>query len=247
MGKNLSVQPTAKEIASIDAQLAAEAKDIADSIGAPTSNRIDIQDKTFKLPDGQILQAPIDMIIIDHISKNLFYEGEWDPKNPEGPICWAIDRVLDKMAPSDNAPAKQTKGNCKECPMNEWGSSGDGKACKNTRALAVLLPGIGAGTDLYTLNVSPTAIKGFDGFVGAVLKMFGTAPITVVTEVSFHPEKRWAYPIFSDPRPNEHYAAHFGRRKEARAMLEVEPQAGEPKGVPKAKVTNKPKTKRGKK
>lgn len=229
MGTSLSKKASTKEIANIDAQLAAEAAGIADSIGSPTTNRIDIQDKVFKLPDGQVLQAPLDMIIVDHISKNLFYEGEWDPKNPEGPICWAINRVLDDMAPSKNAPQLQTKGKCKECPMNEWGSSGDGKACKNTRALAVLLPTVGEGTDLFTLNVSPTAIKSYDGYVNAVLKMFNSSPIKVITEVMFHPEKRWAYPLFGDPRPNEHYAKHFGRRDEARAMLEVEPQAGEPK------------------
>jgi len=238
MGTSLSKKVSAKEIANIDAQLAAEAAGIADSIGAPSSNRIDIQDKVFKLPDGQVLQAPIDMIILDHISKNLFYEGEWDPKNPEGPVCWAINRVVGDLAPSKNAPAIQSRNGCKGCVMNEWGSSGDGKACKNTRALAVLLPNVGEGTDLYTLNVSPTAIKSFDGYVNMVLKMFNSSPIKVITEVMFHPEKRWAYPLFGDPRPNEHYAEHFGRRDEARAMLEVEPQAGEP---------DKPKSKKGKK
>lgn len=238
MGTSLSKKTSTKEIANIDAQLAAEAAEIADSIGAPSSNRIDIQDKAFKLPDGQILQAPLDMVIVDHISKNLFYEGEWDPKNPVGPVCWAINRVVDDLAPSKNGPAIQSKTNCKGCVMNEWGSSGDGKACKNTRALAVLLPTVGDGKTLYTFNVSPTAIKSFDGYVNAVLKMFTSPPIKVITEVMFHPEKRWAYPLFGDPRPNEHYAEHFGRRDEARTMLEVEPQAGEP-------IT--PKTKKGKK
>ena len=229
MGKKLSVQPTKQEIANIDAELAAEAAAIADSIGAPSSNRIDIQDKVFKLPDGQILQAPIDMIIVDHLSKNLFYEGEWDPKNPEGPICWAIHRDVKKLTPSKTAPQVQNKGDCDSCPMNEWGSSGEGKACKNTRALAVLLPNVGDGKELYTFNVSPTAIKSYDGYVNTVLKMFKTTPIKVVTEVMFHPEKRWAYPLFGDPRPNADYLEHFARRDEARAMLEVEPQAGEPK------------------
>ncbi len=238
MGKSLAKQPTAKEIANIDAQLAEEAAGIADSIGKPSSNVINIQDKVFKLPDGQVLQSPLDMIIVDHISKNLFYEGEWDPKNPEGPVCWAINRAVDDLAPSKNGPAIQSKTNCKSCVMNEWGSSGDGKACKNTRALAVLLPTVGEGKDLYTFNVSPTAIKSFDGYVNSILKMFKSPPIKVITEVMFHPEKRWAYPMFGDPRPNEHYAEHFARRDEARAMLEVEPQAGEHKPA---------KTKKGKK
>ena len=123
----------------------------------------------------------------------------------------------------------QPKEDCSASSMNEWGSSGEGKACKNTRALAVLLPDVDGGKELYTFNVSPTAIKSYDGYVNTVLKMFKTTPIKVVTEVMFHPEKRWAYPLFGDPRPNERYLEHFARRDEARAMLEVEPQAGEPK------------------
>jgi len=239
MGKNVVAKPTAKEIANIDAELAAEAAEIADSIGAPSSNVINIQDKVFKLPDGQIIQEPLDIIIVDHISKNFFYEGAWDPKNPEGPICWAINRVLSHLSPSKGVPEAQTKGDCEKCPMNEWGSDGDGKACKNTRALAVLLPNIGEGTQLYTLNVSPTAIKSFDGYVNAVLKMYKSPPIKVITEVSFHPDKRWAYPVFGNPQPNEHYAAHVARRPEARAMLEVEPKAGEPKSATKSKKGRK--------
>jgi hypothetical protein len=230
------VTHSAKELALIDAELAAEAAEIAESIGKPSSNIINIQDKVFKLPDGQILQEPLDVIIIDHISKNFFYEGAWDPKNPEGPVCWAINRKLSDLAPAASAPLPQTKGDCEKCPMNEWGSDGDGKACKNTRALAVLLPNIGDGKQLYTLNVSPTAIKSFDGYVNGVLKLFKAPPIKVLTEITFHPDKRWAYPVFGDPRPNEHYAEHMARRPEARAMLEVEPKAGEPKDAAKPKA-----------
>ena len=239
--KDVAVTYSAKELANIDAELAAEAAEIAESIGTPSSNVINIQDKVFKLPDGQILQEPLDVIIVDHISKNFFYEGAWDPKNPEGPICWAINRKLTDLAPSPNVPQAQTTGDCETCPMNEWGSDGDGKACKNTRALAVLLPDVGDGKQLYTLNVSPTAIKSFDGYVNAILKLYKAPPIKVLTEVTFHPDKRWAYPVFSDPRPNEHYAEHVARRPEARSMLEVEPKAGEPKtaGTPKPKAKAK--------
>lgn len=246
VSKAIAAKPSAKDLANIDAQLAAEAAEIAESIGAPSSNVISIQDKVFKLPDGQILQEPLDVIIVDHISKNFFYEGAWDPKNPEGPICWAINRKITDLAPSPNVPEAQTRGDCEKCPMNEWGSSGDGKACKNTRALAVLLPTIGDGTQLYTLNVSPTAIKSFDGYVNAVLKMYKAPPIKVLTEITFHPEKRWAYPVFGDPRPNEHYAEHVARRDEARAMLEVEPKAGEPKTVAKPAARKKTAARRGK-
>ena len=239
VSKAIAAAPSAKEIAAIDAQLNVEAKEIADSIGAPSSNVINIQDKVFKLPDGQLLEAPLDVIIVDHISKNLFYEGAWDPKNPEGPICWAINRTITDLTPSPTVPQAQTKGDCEKCPMNEWGSNGDGKACKNTRALAVLLPSVGEGTQLYTLNVSPTAIKSFDGYVSAILKMYKSSPIKVITEITFHPEKRWAYPMFGDPRANPNYAEHFARRDEARAMLEVEPKAGEPKSAPKTRKGRK--------
>ena len=64
------------------------------------------------------------------------------------------------LVPSDNAPDKQNDS-CRGCPMNSSAPpTGSGKARKNTRMLAVLPPDADSDTELWTLKVSPTGIKG---------------------------------------------------------------------------------------
>jgi hypothetical protein len=226
--KAVATRKTAgKDMVNVDAALKAEAAAIANTIGQPSSNVIRTTDKVFKLPDGQIIQNSLDVVIVDYTSKNLFYAKKYNPKNPEGPVCWSINKEIGAMKPSPTSPSIQCKTTCEACVLNEWGSDGEGKACKNTRALAVLLPTVGDGETLYTINVSPTGIKAFDGYINSINKLYEVVPIQMVTEIVFHPEKDWAFLLFQDPRPNEHYAKHFAFREQAKQMLEVEPQAGE--------------------
>ena len=107
--------------------------------------------------------------------------------------------------------------------MNQFGSNGTGKACKNSRLLAVLPPDADADTPMWTLATSPMANKGFDGFVTSVARVFQTPPVGVVVQVSFDPNETYAKLTFGNPQPNPSVADHFGRQEEARAMLAVEP------------------------
>jgi len=212
-----------KELANVTEQLAAEAASIADSIGKPSTNQIKVRDKVFTLPDGQIIQAPLQIVIIDFISQNKFYENAYNENNIEAPACFAISKTVSDMAPSENATDPQAD-DCNSCPMNEFGSDGNGKACKNTRVLAVTLPNV-EGDDIYTMSVSPTAIKAFDAYVGSIAKMFKAPPVRVITEAMFHPEKSYPSLMFGNPQPNENYAEDFARRSEAEDLLTVEPEA----------------------
>jgi hypothetical protein len=130
------------------------------------------------------------------------------------------------MAPSKNAPLAQAT-DCQSCPNNQFGSDGNGKACKNSRVLAVLPPDADEDTPMWLLNVSPTALKGFDGYVANVVRVFQTPPIGVVTTVTFDDSVSFAKLVFSDPQPNENIGAHFGRQEEAKALLAVEPDVSQ--------------------
>lgn len=215
--------PTGKEVANIDAQLAEEAENIQTQIGAPATKNISTKDKQFTLPGGLVLQAPLDIVIIDFLSMNSFYPEKYNASNPQPPVCFAISRSPTDMTPSKNGTDVQAKS-CGGCPMNEWGSDGDGKACKNTRVMAVMLASDDAATgEIYTMSVSPTALKAFDGYVGSISKLFKAAPIKVVTSVMFHPEKDYPSLMFGPPQPNGAYAVHFSRRAESSLLLEAEP------------------------
>lgn len=210
-------------IVSIQETLRAQAAAMAGRTGAPTGNSIRAtQDKMFQLPDGSKVAGPLELVVVEFTNKNVYYEGAYDANNITAPNCFAIHPLIKDMAPSANAPDKQCD-DCGSCPMNQFGSAGKGKACKNTRVLAVLPPDADESTPLWTLNVSPTALKNFDAFVAGVNRTFEMPPIATVVEVDFNEAETFASLTFSNPRPNENLAVHFARQAEAKALLEVEP------------------------
>lgn len=216
-------KPTSSAIVSIQEQLKAQVAAQASKIAPPSGINIRItQDKKFQLPDGSKVDGPLDLVIVDFVSRNSFYEGAYDPNNISPPACFAIHPEPKQMVPSDNSPAKQSD-DCASCPMNQFNSAGKGKACKNSRVLAVLPPDADADTPMWLLQVSPTALKGFDGYVGSVARTFQTPPIGVITSVDFNSGVTYASLNFGDPRPNENLAVHFARQAEAKELLMAEP------------------------
>lgn len=216
-------KPTGGAIVSIQEQLKAQAAAMAGRIAPPSGIAIKVtQDKKFLLPDGTKTDGPLELVVVDFVSRNEFYQGAYDQNAISPPACFAIHPEPKQMVPSKNSPEAQAD-DCASCPMNQFGSAGKGKACKNTRVLAVLPPDADESTPMWLLKVSPTAIKGFDGFVGNVARTFQMPPISVVVNVDFNPAETFASLTFSDPRPNDNLASHFARQEEAKELLAVEP------------------------
>ena len=214
---------SAGSIVSIQEQLKAQAAEMADRTAPASGNSIRVtQDKKFLLPDGTKVEGPLELVVVDFVSKNAFYEGAYDPKAIAPPACFAIGSNPLALVPSAKSPLPQST-DCAGCPNNQFGSSGDGKACKNSRAMAVLPPDGDADTPLWLLATSPTANKGFDGFVTSVARIFQVPPVGVIVDVDFDPNVTYAKLVFSNPRPNPNLAEHFARQEEARTMLAVEP------------------------
>lgn len=223
-------------VINIREMLAKNAAGMADRTAPAAGNYIRVtQDKQFVLPDGTKTPGPLQLVVVDFIASNRFYESAYDPKNPTPPACFAIDTNPQKMAPSANAPLAQAK-DCQACPMNQFGSDGDGKACKNSRILAVLPPDANEDTPMWLLATSPTANKGFDGFVTSVARVFQTPPVGVVVTVGFDPSVTYAKLTFSDPQAlgDEQLMAFYARQEEAMAMLTVEPDVSKFQPVAKA-------------
>ena len=182
------------------------------------------QDKSFTLPDGTKTREALQLVVVDFVSRNEYYEGAYNKDEIVPPNCFAIHPEPKQLAPSANSPDKQCD-DCASCPMNQFGSAptGAGKACKNTRVLAVMPPDADDDTEIWTLKVSPTAIKAFDGFVVGVNRAFQLPPVGVVVTVGFSDAKDFPSLEFTDPQLNENVAVHFGRQDEAREMLMREP------------------------
>lgn len=190
------------------------------------------QSKSLKLPDGSEVDT-IDLVVVDFTSTQSFYPLQFDPKNPVPPDCFAIGDNPKKLVPSENSPALQIdkkdcvegKG-CNVCPNFQWGSAGAGKACKSGRKLAVLPPDADKDTPIWILNVSPTAIKSFDGFANACARM-GTIPVGLVVTVTCDPAVDHASLRFQNPQPNENLEVHYARTDEARQLLAAEPDVSQ--------------------
>ena len=195
-------KPSSANIVSIQEALKAQAASMSERTAPPSGNSIRVtQDKQFILPDGTKTPGPLELVIVDFTSKNAFYEGAFDPKNIAPPACFSLGTDIKKMVPSKNAPVPQS-ADCGSCPMNQFGSAGAGKACKNSRMLAVLPPDADENTPMWTLSTSPTANKGFDGFVTSVARVFQMPPIGVVATVGFDESETYAKLVFSNPVPN---------------------------------------------
>lgn len=217
-------KPTSGNIVNIQEALKAQVALMAGRVAPPTGSMIRLtQDKQFSLPDGTKTPGPLQLVVVEFTNKNVFYETAFDQKNPTPPACFAIGTDLKAMVPSKNSPVLQSKSDCADCPMNAWGSKGDGKACANTKVLAVLPPDADADTPMWLLSVSPTAGKGFDKFVGDTARIFQMPPVGVVVTVGFNPTVTYASLTFTDPQPNPNVGDHFARQEEAKEMLAAEP------------------------
>lgn len=221
---------TGTAMVDVQAQLQKELENVADATSSSGGNKIRVtQGKMFVAPDGEETRGPIEVVIVDYTTHNLFYDEPFDRDNPQPPSCFAIAEPaslggkIKNMKPSPNASDPQADS-CETCPMNEWntGASGRGKACKNTRVLAIATTDADAETPLSSLSVSPTGLKSFDGMV-KTLKSKQTTPIQVVTEVSLSEEVDFPRLVFRPIEPNPHFEAHFARRAEAQALLQEEP------------------------
>jgi hypothetical protein len=196
---------------------------LANKTQPATGNKIRVtQDKQFALPDGTKTREPLHLVIVDFCSRNMFYEGAFDKDNVQPPTCFAIGEIPTKLVPSDNSPVKQADS-CAECPNNVFGSAGAGKACKNTRLLAVLPPDAKPEDPIWLLEVSPTAIKGFDGYVNGLASRMTLAPFSVVTTVSFDENKDYPSLTFGEPEPLDDAEPFVARIEEAQKMLAAEP------------------------
>lgn len=207
--------------ANYDEELAAEALKIRERIGAPSGDAIRVnKDKTFSLPTGESNER-LAVVVVNFVTMNQYYQGKYDPKNIQPPVCMAAGTDLATMKPFAKVAEPQNK-DCHTCWANQWGTDGKGKACKNQRVLAVLAPNYQVDGPLMLLKISPTGTRFWDSYVTQVINMAG-ALIKVVTEITFDPNVDYASLRFKIAGPNDGWKDAFARRGPALERLLVEP------------------------
>jgi hypothetical protein len=227
--KSTALVPAAANLpVDVRKQLADEAAAMKDRIKAPTGDKIKLtKGKKFKLPDGTESEGPLTVVVLDFVSTNTYHDRPYKEGEASSPACFAIGKLeSDKLTPSPNSPDKQSD-TCGECPNNEFGSKGDGKACKNGRRLAVIAGEGDLASDpkspMWLLDVSPTAVKAWDAYVASIRTQYGMPPVVVVTDVFFDPTSEFQSLRFGNPQPNANLEMHLTRRAAAVERLTQEP------------------------
>lgn len=204
--------------------MAQDMEDLRSRLTKVSGDRIKISNKQFTLPSGDILDF-LDVVIVDFVYTNKYYEGAYEKDNIVPPNCFAIHQEPTGMVPSANSPDVQCE-DCNKCWANQFGSSGKGKACQNRLLMAVLPADAGPDTPFAILDISPTAVKPFSAYVSSVARGLQRPPYGVITHVECNPSTKHDVCVFSDPQPiedMEFIEMVRGRRQEAIERLSVEP------------------------
>lgn len=171
----------------------------------------------------------LDIIILDSILENCYYEGRYDPDNPAPPVCYAFGRDEDDLKPHEKSSAPQHE-TCKGCPNNEFGSAdtGKGKACKNTRRLA-LIPGDDLdpekimNAEIAYMKLPVTSVKGWASYVRSLSTLEKKPPLAFVTTVSVVPDAKTQFKVVFAKAGNleaDSIAASLDRHDEVKSLID---------------------------
>jgi len=199
MAKDLAVsKPRGKALGKVGdyrAELAKYAKEDSARLPSGGGSYISIRGKNFSF-QGAVLEDPLKVVAIDYGFENALYEGKWDPETPQPPVCFAVAKTLDDLAPHESSPKPQAES-CRECPHNQFGTAdtGKGKACKNSIRLALLSTatkkfdaGYVEKADPALMRLPPTSTKHFRGYLKKVTEGLQLPLFSIVTALSFDEE-----------------------------------------------------------
>ena len=210
---------------SLREKIQVELADIRKSVGSPTSNKISIAGKQFRLPDGTTHQGPLYAVILDHRNLNRYYNAPYDPQSNALPECFALSKGFADLSPQhhQNVPAPQAAA-CSTCALNAFGSAqtGKGKACRNMVRLAVAASKTTIDTPPMTLEIPPSALKSWNRHVND-LESLGMLPIHVVTEIGFDTAVPYPRPTFKAGSAHDELETFWALREKAQGALDQPP------------------------
>lgn len=196
-------QKTGGALASWETKLAEEARE--ESAREVSQGRfVSVKGQKFWFA-GKELQHPLSVIVMDSIYENARYEGDYDPEAPRSPVCFAFSRDGKDMKP-DAASSQPQSETCAKCKWNQFGTAdrGKGKGCKNTRRLALMMPGSLediASAEIAYYRPPVTSVKNWSKYATALDKIMNRPACSVVTTMEIKPDAKTQFEIlFRDPQ-----------------------------------------------
>ena len=182
--------------------------------------------------DNMIAGNKLEVVVLDFMLENAIFREKYNPSKPASPMCYAFGREEDTMVPHPEAEEPQA-ASCAVCPNNDWASDpegGRGKACKNSRRIAllpadVLSRGVAdiAKANVVMCKLPVTSIKNFSAYINQVVKVLEQPPFAVRCELSVKPhptslfQVHWK--IIDVIQADEVLEALFNRRAAFEKML----------------------------
>lgn len=208
-------------ILSLQKEIERELLNIRAAAPTPTSSKIEIPQgvKQFHFPDGTVQNGPFDAVILDWRWNNSYFTEIYNPSKKTKPLCFARGFDQKTMAPHPHAEQAQCD-QCVMCPHNQWGSKGNGKACKNTCVIALVPPDATEDTRPITLTISPTGLKHWVAYMKKLTNQLGKIPVQLVTRIGFDPSTAYQSVLFAETGMNENLATCFALRQQAADVLD---------------------------
>lgn len=163
---------------------------------APKGGFLSFKGGNMSYDDNLIPGNSMDVIVLDFVLENNIFRDKYNPSKPASPMCYAIGRDESEMTPHEESEEPQS-AKCEGCPNNEWGSDpegGRGKACKNTRRIAIIPADcLKGGPDaikkagMVMCKLPVTSLKNFSTFVNQAVKVMETPPFGVVVRIATKP------------------------------------------------------------
>jgi len=171
-------------------------------------------------------------IILCALIENAYYPGKYNPDAPTAPVCFAFSEDGEEMAPHEKSHEPQHE-TCHGCPHNEFGSAdtGRGKACKNSRRLAIL-PLQAPFTvkdveeaEIATIGVPVMSVKGYSLYVKDLAIKSNLPSWAWQSRLWCTPDAKSQYRLCFEssdrkPLPDKLYNAILARVKEAERILD---------------------------
>ena len=148
------------------------------------------------------------VIVLDSLLENVYFDSEYDPDVIAAPICFAHGRLEKDMKPHELvvAAGQAQSEQCTGCPKNAFGTAdkGRGKACRNTRRLALIPAGTLDANDKWTpfskpdqfatsvigfMKLPVTSVKPYSAFVKQLAGVLHRPPFAIFTKIAVIPDK----------------------------------------------------------
>lgn len=131
------------------------------------------------------------------VPSKVFYKNSYSAGDQEAPDCMSTDGIH----PDGNVANPQCATTCAVCPQNAWGSAKtndgrDAKACKDTKALYIVVPTEdGIEEEVVQVRVPTMSLKHLAKFA-SLLKSKKLPINSVITKLSFNEESEFPELLF---------------------------------------------------